>query len=90
MSKVMQCNSCDAIRSSPMLSDKGRLFIVDMPVIGDRAQRLGELEIGPDKKWKVNVRLEENGLDLCRVCSQRLLACLSHQWLEDEEETTEE
>lgn len=86
MSKVMQCNGCDEIAANPTLSSATRLFIVDMPMTGKRAERMGELKIGPDKKWKVTIRLDSSSEDLCRVCSQRLLACLSHQWLEPEED----
>lgn len=86
MSKVTKCNGCDKIEANGTITSDVRLFLVDMPVIGARAERLGELKIGPDKKWKVNIRLDSSGEDLCRLCSQRLLACLSHQWLEPEED----
>ena len=86
MSSVFQCNSCDSIFWDQTLSDKAKLFIVDMPYTGERRERLGNISIGPDKKWKVIVRLDESNVHLCRACSQRLMVCLSHQWLEPEEE----
>ena len=90
MSKVMQCNGCGAIAANGVITSEVRLFLVDMPVIEARAERLAAVDMGPEKKWKVNIRLDSSGEDLCRACSHRLLAYLSHQWLEPEEEEDEE